>query len=234
LIATGDSFRPAYDTPVRAVVLDEAGRPELAEVPKPEPGSGDALVQMEVALTNGEALRGAFCGVDVATGRRVVAAGLLWPYAEYLLVPEADLLLAPPNLTADVVALAVPLASCLEAIELGEIGPGQTLAVKRRGTVELLLSAAARDAGAAIALGGDPELAAAFGAVPGDRKGADIVIDAEGARPPITKTVRAALAFLASGAHPWERLITHRVGLDELPELLADPPQDLLTAAVYP
>jgi threonine dehydrogenase-like Zn-dependent dehydrogenase len=233
LIATGDSFRPAYDTSVRAVVLDEAGRPELAEVPKPEPGPGDALVQMEVALTNGEALRGAFCGVEVATGRRVVAAGLVWPYAEYLVVPEADLLLAPPNLTADVVSLAVPLASGLEAIELGGIEPGQTLAVKRTGTLELLLSASARDAGATIVVGGDPELAAAFGAVPGDRKG-HIVIDAEGARPPTTKTVRAALAFLASGAHPWERLITHRVGLDELPDLLTDPPEDLLTAAVYP
>ena len=220
---------------MRAVVLDEAGRPELAEVPKPEPGRGDALVQMEMALTNGEALRGAFCGVDVATGRRVVAAGLVWPYAEYLLVPEADLLLAPPNLTADVVALAVPLAACLETIELGELEPGQTLAVKRTGTFELLLSAAARDAGAAIALGGDPELGAAFGAVPGQSEGTDIVLrEPDAGPPPTTKTVRAALAFLASGAHPWGRLITHRVGLDELPELLVDPPDDLLTAAVFP
>ncbi len=46
--------------------------------------------------------------------------------------------------------------------------------------------------------------------------------------------VRAALAFLASGAHPWERLISHRIGLDELPALFADPPRDLLKAAVYP
>jgi L-iditol 2-dehydrogenase len=46
--------------------------------------------------------------------------------------------------------------------------------------------------------------------------------------------VRAALAFLASGAFPWERLITHRVRLEELPELFADPPPDLLKAAVYP
>jgi threonine dehydrogenase-like Zn-dependent dehydrogenase len=190
---------------------------------------------MEVALTNGEALRGAFCGVDVSTGRRVVAAGLVWPYAEYLLVSEADLLLAPPNLTADVVALAVPLASSLEAIALGEIRPGQTLAVKRPGTLELLLSAAARDAGAAIAVGGDPELATAFGAVPERREGADAVLrGADAGPPPTAKTVRAALAFLASGAHPWGRLITHRVGLDELPELLADPPDDLLTAAVFP
>ncbi len=47
-------------------------------------------------------------------------------------------------------------------------------------------------------------------------------------------TVRAALAFLASGAYPWERLITHRVTLDELPALFADPPRDLLKAAVIP
>ena len=46
--------------------------------------------------------------------------------------------------------------------------------------------------------------------------------------------VRAALVFLASGAYPWERLITHRIGLDDLPALFADPPRDLLKAAVYP
>jgi L-iditol 2-dehydrogenase len=46
--------------------------------------------------------------------------------------------------------------------------------------------------------------------------------------------VRAALAFLASGAYPWERLITHRIRLEELPRLLAAPPRDLLKAAVYP
>ena len=47
-------------------------------------------------------------------------------------------------------------------------------------------------------------------------------------------TVRAALAFLASGAYPWERLVTHRVSLAELPALFADPPADLLKAAVIP
>jgi L-iditol 2-dehydrogenase len=47
-------------------------------------------------------------------------------------------------------------------------------------------------------------------------------------------TVRAALGFLASGAYPWGRLVTHRVLLDELPALFADPPRDLLKAAVVP
>jgi L-iditol 2-dehydrogenase len=47
-------------------------------------------------------------------------------------------------------------------------------------------------------------------------------------------TVRAALGFLASGAYPWERLVTHRVPLADLPALFADPPRDLLKAAVVP
>ena len=47
-------------------------------------------------------------------------------------------------------------------------------------------------------------------------------------------TVRAALGFLGSGAYPWERLVTHRVLLDELSALFADPPRDLLKAAVVP
>jgi hypothetical protein len=46
--------------------------------------------------------------------------------------------------------------------------------------------------------------------------------------------VRAALAFLASGAHPWERLVTHRVGLEGVVPLFESPPPDLLKAAVIP
>jgi L-iditol 2-dehydrogenase len=48
------------------------------------------------------------------------------------------------------------------------------------------------------------------------------------------RQVRAALAFLASGAYPFERLITHRVGLDGVAGLLTDPPRDYLKAAVIP
>jgi len=48
------------------------------------------------------------------------------------------------------------------------------------------------------------------------------------------QTVRAALTFLASGAYPWERLVTHQVGLEGLAALFADPPRDLLKAAVVP
>jgi L-iditol 2-dehydrogenase len=45
---------------------------------------------------------------------------------------------------------------------------------------------------------------------------------------------RAALAFLASGAYPWDRLITHLVPLEGVAPLLADPPEDYLKAAVTP
>jgi L-iditol 2-dehydrogenase len=48
------------------------------------------------------------------------------------------------------------------------------------------------------------------------------------------RQVRAALAFLAGGAYPFERLVTHRVGLDGVGALLADPPADYLKAAVVP
>ena len=46
--------------------------------------------------------------------------------------------------------------------------------------------------------------------------------------------VRAALAFLVSGAYPWERLVTHEVDLEGLPGLLADPPSAGLKVAVRP
>jgi L-iditol 2-dehydrogenase len=46
--------------------------------------------------------------------------------------------------------------------------------------------------------------------------------------------VRAALAFLASRAYPWERLVTHEVGLEDVAALFDDPPRDYLKAAVRP
>jgi L-iditol 2-dehydrogenase len=315
---------------MRALTFYGPGDLRLEEVPRPEPGPGDVLVQIEVALTDGTdaktfrrghpVLLGElpspfgheFCGVDVTTGRRVVAANSapcgscaacrrgdetlcahLYPllngaYAEYLLVPERiasrNLLPVPPALAAEIAALVEPLACCLHGVERAGIEKGQTVAVLGTGPIGLMLCAAAKDAGAnVVAVGGRPErraLASEFGAVPGDGAGADVVIEAAGtaeswaeaaalARPGGTvvffggrergselavdtfrlhyeeltlrgafhhtpRAVRAALAFLASGAYPWERLITHRVGLDGVAALLADPPRDLLKAAVLP
>jgi len=295
-------------------------------VPRPEPGAGDVLVQVEVALTDGtdaKAFRRGhplllaqvpspfgheFCGIDVATGRRVVAANsapcgecapcrrgeetlcenlrpfLNGAYAEYLLVPariaERNLLPSPPGLAPEVAALVEPLACCLHGIERAEVGAGQTVAVLGPGPIGLMLCAAARDAGARVVTGGGRperrELAREFGAEPGDGRGADVVIEAvgsaeawhdglelvrsggtvvffggrevavdtfrlhyeeltlRGAFHHTPRHVRAALAFLASGAYPWERLVTHQVGLEQVAGLLADPPRDLLKAAVVP
>jgi L-iditol 2-dehydrogenase len=80
-----------------------------------------------------------------------------------------------------------------------------------------------------------------FGGLP---SGTEVAVDAtrvhydeltlRGAFHHTPRHVRAALAFLASGAYPWERLISHRVDLDQVPALFADPPDDLLKAAVLP
>jgi threonine dehydrogenase-like Zn-dependent dehydrogenase len=224
-------FSPAYDSPVRAVVLDEAGSAELVEVSALEPRPEEIRVHVEVALTNGTPLRGALCGIDSTTGRRLVAPGATWPYAEEVLVPEADALPAPPNLTADVAALAGPLARCLEAAERAGLDRGQRVSITDSGAIGLMLAAAANDAGASAFLPADSGLGPHFGATLA-ADDSDLVLAVADDDAPQTR--RAALAFLATGAHPWGELISHRIGLDELPQLLGDPPADLLIAAVYP
>jgi L-iditol 2-dehydrogenase len=304
---------------VRALRFYGPGDLRLEEVPRPEPGPGEVLVQVEVALTDGTDLKAfrrghpvllgelpspfghEFCGLDVATGRRVVAANsaatedrgepielLNGAYAEYLLVPEriaqVNLLPVPAGLASEVAAMVEPLACCLRGVERAEVAAGERVAVVGAGPIGLMLAACVRDAGAAAEIvGGRPErraLAPDFGATPGDGEGADVVIEAAGTdeawrravelvRPGgrvvffggrergtslgvdtyrlhyeeltlrgafhhTPRHVRAALAFLASGAYPWERLVTHRVGLEGVAALFADPPSELLKAAVIP
>lgn len=313
---------------MRALRFHGPGDVRLEEVPDPEPGPGEVLVQVEVALTDGTDLKAfrrghpvllgpppapfghEFCGIDVASGRRVVAANSapcgacdgcaagrqcddLYPllngaYAELIVVPEriasTNLLPVPPLLSPEVAAMAEPLACCLHGIERAGIGAGDTVAVLGTGPIGLMLCACVADTGARpVAVGGRSErraLAGAFGAEPEKGGGADVVIEAAGtveawrdalelvrpggtvlffgglsrdAEVPVSafrlhyeeltlrgafhhtpRTFRAALAFLASGARPWERLVTHRVRLEELPALFTDPPRDYLKAAVYP
>ena len=248
-----------------------------------------------------------FCGL--VDGRRMVAANsapcgacdgcargeqcrelrfLSGAYADWIVVPEriaaVNLHVVPPGLAPEVAALLEPLACCLRGVERAGVAAGDSVAVLGAGPIGLMLSACVADAGGwPVIVGGREErreLASAFGAEPGDGRGADIVLEAAGteqawsdavelvrpggtvvlfgglpreARPRIDAfrlhydeltirgsfhhtpaTVRAALAFLASGAYPWERLVTHRVSLAELPALFADPPADLLKAAVIP
>ena len=313
---------------MRAVRFHGPGDVRLEEVPDPEPGPGDVLVQVEVALTDGTDLKAfrrghpvllgpppapfghEFCGIDVATGRRVVAANsapcgacagceagrgcddpyplLNGAYAELIVVPEriarTNLLPVPPGLAPEVAAMVEPLACCLHGVERAGVQPGDTVAVLGVGPIGLMLCACLADAGARpVAVGGRPErreLAHAFGAEPGTGEGADVAIEAAGTveawrdalglvrrggtvlffgglpretEVPVSayrlhyeeltlrgafhhtpRTVRAALAFLASGARPWERLVTHRVRLEGVTALLAEPPRGYLKAAVYP
>ena len=309
---------------MKAALLYEPGDLRVEEVPRPEPGPGEVLVQVEVALTDGTDLktyrRGhpllartspapfghEFCGfVD---GRRVVAANsapcqvcdgcvrgeqcrelvfLAGAYAEWLVVPEriaaVNLHDVPRGLAPEIAAMVEPLACCLRGVERAAISAGDHVAILGAGPIGLMLGACVADAGGwPVVVGGRrPErqqLAAEFGAEPGDGRGADIVIEAVGSEEAWTDavalvrpggvavmfgglprdaspavdayrlhydeltlrgsfhhtpaTVRAALGFLASGAYPWERLLTHRVPLDDLPALFADPPADLLKAAV--
>jgi L-iditol 2-dehydrogenase len=311
---------------VRALRYYAPGDARVEEVPDPEPGPDDVLVRVEVALTDGtdaKAFRRGhpllfaetpspfgheFSGIDVSSGRRVVAANsapcgscpacargeeelceslrpfLNGAYAELLVVPERiaarNLLRVPPALAPEIAAMTEPLACCLHGVARAGIETGQTVAVLGPGPIGLMLCACARDAGArVISVGGRAErraLAPAFGAEPGDGRGADVVVEAVGTaeawqdalglvRPGGTvlffggrelavdtfrlhyeeltlrgafhhtpRTIRAALAFLASGAYPWELLVTHRVRLEDVPALFADPPRDLLKAAVFP
>jgi L-iditol 2-dehydrogenase len=48
------------------------------------------------------------------------------------------------------------------------------------------------------------------------------------------RTVKTALTFLASGARPWEKLLTHEISLDGLPALFAEPPDGYIKAIVRP
>ena len=74
------SFGRAYDTPVRAVVLDASGRPALADVPEPEgrrrgARSGPAGSAARTSRSCGRSIAGAVLGHEVVAlsrdGRRV-------------------------------------------------------------------------------------------------------------------------------------------------------------------
>ena len=212
---------------MRAAIFHAPGDVRVEDVPEPRPGPGDVLVQVEVALTDGTDLKAfrrghpvllaeppspfghEFCGVDVATGRRVVAANsapcgtcsrcargeqcddlllLNGAYAELVLVPEriaaVNMLPVPDTLPAHVAAMVEPLACCLRGVELAGVRAGDRVAVLGAGPIGLMLCACAADAGGWPELvGGRLErraLGPEFGAQPGDGDGADVVIEAAG------------------------------------------------------
>jgi len=183
------------------------------------------LVRVEVALTDGTDLKAfrrghplllgeppapfghELCGIEVASGRRVVAINsvpcgacpacargdeaqcerrtlLNGAYAELIAVPERNLLPVPSGLTPEVAALVEPLACCLHGVERAEVRAGDAVAVLGAGAIGLMLSACVADAGGRpVIVGGRPErraLATEFGAVAGDGAGADVAIEATG------------------------------------------------------
>ena len=189
---------------MRAARFYAPGDLRVEEVPDPKPGPGDVLVQVEVALTDGTDLktfrRGhplllaetpspfghEFSGVDVATGKRVVAANsapcgacpqcargratlcdnllplLNGAYAELLVVPEriarVNLHPVPAGLAPEVAALVEPLACALHAVDTIE-AQDQNVAVLGPGPMGMLLCACLKDVGAGttIVTGGSAE-----------------------------------------------------------------------------
>jgi L-iditol 2-dehydrogenase len=150
-----------------------------------------------------------FCGIDVATGDRVVAANsapcgecsschrgqvtqccklelLNGAYAELIVVPErivrVNLHRVPPGVAPEVAAMVEPLACCLHGVE--HVKAGDTVAILGAGPIGLVLAACVADAGASpVIVGGRQErraLAPEFGARVGDGDGADVVIEAAG------------------------------------------------------
>jgi L-iditol 2-dehydrogenase len=187
-----------------ALIFHGPGDVRLEEVPRPAPAPGDVLVQVEVALTDGTDVKAfrrghpvllgeppspfghEFCGVDVATGRRVVAANsapcgecgpcrrgdetqcerllplLNGAYAEYLLVPERiaqkNLLQVPDGLPPELAALVEPLACCLHGVARAGVEAGDTVAILGAGPIGLMLCACVADAGGRpVVVGGRPE-----------------------------------------------------------------------------
>ena len=204
---------------MRALRFHGPGDLRLEDVPNPVPGPGDVLVQVEVALTDGTDLktfrRGhpvllrelpspfghEFCGIDVATGKRVVAANsaatddrggpielLNGAYAELLVVPAeiaaVNLLPVPPGLAPEVAAMVEPLACCLRGVERAGVAAGDRVAILGAGPIGLMLSACVADAGGRPeVVGGRAErrmLVPEFGGGTGDGEGADVVIEAAG------------------------------------------------------
>jgi L-iditol 2-dehydrogenase len=189
---------------MRALILHGPGDLRLEEVPEPVPGVGEVVIQVEVALTDGTDLKAyrrghpvllgplpspfghEACGIDVATGQRVVVANsapcgacaacargqetlcenllplLNGAYAELLLVPERiarrNLLPVPPGVAPEVAALSEPLACCLHGIEVAGVERGDSVAVVGLGPIGLMLCACVADAGGRpVGVGSRPE-----------------------------------------------------------------------------
>ena len=178
---------------MRAARFYAPGDLRIEDVPDPRPGPGDVVVQVELALTDGTDLktfrRGhplliaetpspfghEFCGFDVATGKRVVAANsapcgacpsclrsretlcdnllplLNGAYAELIVVPariaRINLHPVPRTVASEVAALVEPLACALHVLDVVDVAD-QVVAVLGPGPMGMLLCSCLADAGA--------------------------------------------------------------------------------------
>jgi len=107
---------------------------------------------------------------------RLIAIGVTIDggFAEYCIVPEAQVHKLPANVSYEEGALSEPIACCLHGADLSGINPGDTVLIIGAGTVGLIMLQLAKIAGAARLILSEPvkekrELALTLGA--------DIVID---------------------------------------------------------
>jgi L-iditol 2-dehydrogenase len=92
----------------------------------------------------------------------------------------------PPSVAPEVAAMVEPLACCLRGVERAGVAAGDRVAILGAGPIGLMLAACVADAGGwPVVVGGREErqeLIPAFGAEPGDGRGADVVLEAAGSQ----------------------------------------------------
>ncbi|MGV1033936.1 MAG: zinc-dependent alcohol dehydrogenase [Microbacteriaceae bacterium] len=145
-------------------------------------------------------------GVNIS---RDVAPGLWGGYAEYLFVPaNAIVHTLPDHIDWDTAALVEPLAVASRAIARGRVQPGDRVVVIGPGPIGLLVSAAARAAGATVVMIGTRESRLERAS----RFGADHVINNRNVDP--IQAVRAHFGGLAD-------VVLEAVGTSDAQELAA-------------
>jgi L-iditol 2-dehydrogenase len=121
-------------------------------------------------------------------------------FAEYAVYRPEQLFLLPEDVSLSVGAFLEPVATCLHAVEMSELRPGEHVAVLGAGPLGLIVAQLARAAGAATVTVSEPrthnrELALALGAdravdpqidrlraaAPAGRRGFDVVFEVAGA-----------------------------------------------------
>jgi NADPH2:quinone reductase len=181
--------------PVKAIQIEEFGGPEVlrhVELPDPEPGEGEALVEVVrsgINFADTHATRNDYLaeqalplipGAEVSgrapDGRRVAAIVPSGGYAEKVAVPEALLVPVPDEVDDD--RAAALLLQGLTAMALvrrcARIEPGESIVVEAAagGTGSLSVQLAKRAGAKVIGLASSPEKRAAV-----ERLGADATVD---------------------------------------------------------